>query len=797
MATDWTRVKYEFGKFIADVSHYEQFEAKMFTLTTNSEKGIFFEYFCKLYFILIPSNKALYKKFKLYSEISQKKKDKHHLPIKDKGIDAIVKKGDEICAIQIKFRSNTSTIIPFGEIATFQALTFGTDVRYITSGIFFTNCCDVCDELKNDKYYCITYDCFDKCDELFWKNVREYIGERPLTIYKQMQPLPYQTAIIEKIRIHYEHEQYGRLYLPCGTGKTFLGYWTFRHILNASSVFIVVPSLYLLSETYEFWQREMQYDVIPSHFILIGSDIDKMCEYTPTTCLDNIVRELKKERKRVVIITTYHSSSLLVDACKILKYQFDLGIYDEAHRSVGEITKQFTSLLNAVNISKRRLFMTATERIYHGPASAISMDNEKIYGKIIHNYSTRMAIVETKDKPYGLVDYKLIAPYTTDNSPIAIARMILTSMDEYRFTHLLIFSNQNKRAKELIELIELLIEKDATEMYERMFFGKQTSETTSCMNRIRHFLGTSFASLDPCSIYCKYLSGNDTMTVRKSEVQLFEKAPRGIISSARIFGEGVNIKICDAICFADNKYSSIDIIQCVGRCLRKCEDIKPGKISYVLTPFVIAKCENYYSEENDGSKSLQKILKTLGTTDEKITENFILINYDNRGISHRRERVCTEYSVEIDVEIFRGTILTRVFDRKGNAEHIWRNVIIGENKRRYGKKITELIDTKTKCLEFLKEKRINVEPLANNWVRFCLGNVLFEKIKERYYYTNQELLQACRSLNINTFAEYKKEYSKDPRLPSIDYINNGFYIDMDPKFNLTLLLNSGRLDFDF
>ena len=76
------------------------------------------------------------------------------------------------------------------------------------------------------------------------------------------------------------------------------------------------------------------------------------------------------------------------------------------------------------------------------------------------------------------------------------------------------------------------------------------------------------------------------MNKRKYEINEFELMPIGIISSARIFGEGVNIKSCDSVCFVDGKGSIVDIIQYIGRALRKCESI-PNKLAYIIVPFIM------------------------------------------------------------------------------------------------------------------------------------------------------------------------------------------------------------------
>ena len=56
---------------------------------------------------------------------------------------------------------------------------------------------------------------------------------------------------------------------------------------------------------------------------------------------------------------------------------------------------------------------------------------------------------------------------------------------------------------------------------------------------------------------------------------------------------------------------------------------------------------------------------------------------------------------------------------------------------------------------------IDAIPLTNNWIKYCLGNVLFDKIKQKYYYDKNKLLEACNSNNIYDYEDYVKLYSND------------------------------------
>jgi len=331
----------------------------------------------------------------------------------------------------------------------------------------------------------------------------------------------------------------------------------------------------------------------------------------------------------------------------------------------------------------------------------------------------------------------------------------------------LIFSNKNDRAKQIIDFIEHYI------------------------NSTNHVLKDI--------VKCKHLSGNDSMNKRLEEVKDFEKCEIGIISSARIFGEGVDIKVCDAVCFADGKSSSIDIVQYVGRCLRKC-DLIPNKLSYVLIPFILNNETYFFDDESDSYFKLRKILKIIGTTDEMVTEKFVLMDCNNKvqkNIDKSESNIEYNSDAKLDINKFAKDILSKVFDKSGDSIDIVRNMVLYENKKR-NKNNEELIVTKSKCIKFLKNNGINDEPKnITNWVKYCLGELLFNTIKNNYYYNIDEFLFACEKVNIICSNTYQNKSSKDPKLPPYEFINNGFYNELNPKFNLDILLSKNIQDNDF
>ncbi len=395
---NWHKFKKRFYKFIVDVDSFLKFDNKIKKLHDNKVKGDMFEYFAYIYFKI--TGLYDYKKFYLYSDIPDRLYKKLNLPEKDKGIDAIVIwKDNTIGALQMKYRSNKNRTIPFGELATFPALTFAI-ANGINSGIMFTNCYDVSNELKKDKFVNITRTSFDRCDKNFWDRCKYFLKYKKTKPIVKKIPHNYQNHIIDLAQKYYINNKFGRLYAPCGTGKTLMAYWINQE-LKSKNTFIAVPSLYLLSGAYETWKTEFVANGKKRMVLLIGSDIDNdgidnYNEFKLTTD-SKIIKEYLKNDIKHIVITTYQSSQLLIDVCNKIDFTFDFGIYDESHRTVGMHDKKFSQLVT-FNKCKKKLFMTATEKIYKNRSNkdkqddVISMDNVALYGDVIYSYSLRSAI---------------------------------------------------------------------------------------------------------------------------------------------------------------------------------------------------------------------------------------------------------------------------------------------------------------------------------------------------------------------------------------------------------------------
>lgn len=73
--------------------------------------------------------------------------------------------------------------------------------------------------------------------------------------------------------------------------------------------------------------------------------------------------------------------------------------------------------------------------------------------------------------------------------------------------------------------------------------------------------------LNQNGILAFYLDGEDEQ--RQIILKAFEQTPYSVLCSCKILSEGISLPHVDSVYFVDPRSSEIDIIQCVGRCLRK------------------------------------------------------------------------------------------------------------------------------------------------------------------------------------------------------------------------------------
>ena len=600
--------------FFKSISSWDDFVSTLLPLS-KKEKGDAFELLTKYFFLLHPVY-SFYDNVWMLSEVPQKELEYLGLPSHDLGIDLIAKTGNEYHAIQCKYHSDKNKSVTFKEVSTFTTLVEGNSKisqGYICSSALSTT--KNFDKVNKGSLIKLLADTWGGLDEEFFKNLNQKLNGKKTKLTPYTPREHQKKALVDATQHFITNKQArGKLIFPCGAGKSLTGYWIIRE-LNPKSTIIAVPSLSLVKQTLEVYLREMAANGTKVKWLCICSDegigrnddvafftdnLGVPCQTDPTY-IENWLKDNKDENK--VIFTTYQSGRIIAELSKKLKMTFDVGIFDEAHKTVGADTKLFSHLLfeKNINISKR-VFMTATERFYAGSRDdIISMDDEDIYGETFTQMSFKEAI-----ELELLTDYKVI---TIDVKKSEIAEFI-------KDNNLVQLNSKWKKETEARSLASMLALRKAMKQFNiknAVSFHSSIEKATRSKELQKYI--TETYNYQPIDTYT--VSGKIPTTKRNDIVQEFAKSPKALITNARCLTEGVDVPNIDCIVFADPRKSRVDIVQALGRALRK----KEGKDwGYVILPVVYDEVTGEI--DNDNFNEILSIVRGLAANDERIVEYF-------------------------------------------------------------------------------------------------------------------------------------------------------------------------------
>ena len=201
--------------------------------------------------------------------------------------------------------------------------------------------------------------------------------------------------------------------------------------------------------------------------------------------------------------------------------------------------------------------------------------------------------------------------------------------------------------------------------------------------------------------------------------------------------------------------------------------------------------DEFFDSNNHQYQKLRRILRAMGQTDEMIQDKFVLKRHRpiGGGIHAQGDDDEEITGVDADMDEFRDSILLNSIDRMGDPVNEARKALNDENNLRYSNGIKLLI-SKKECIQYLENLGKNTElGKVRNWFRFCVSMKLYQKLKTEYYYVEEEFKNACEEVGINSASSYKKRYFKDPRLPSLKWIEAGFYEEMKNGFTISNLFD--------
>ena len=407
----------------------------------------------------------------------------------------------------------------------------------------------------------------------------------------------------------------GKLLMACGTGKTLVGLRVAERVAGEGGrVLVLMPSLALLSQTLRTWLDDATLPIRafavcsdsqtgrPRRSAADTADMDVLdLAWPATTDAAALATRASPDAPdaMTVVFATYQSSGVVSDAQ--LNHglpAFDLAVADEAHRTAGalmpgEDPSPFVRIHDEEAIlADRRLYMTATPKVYAASArnragefatTLCSMDDEDRYGPVLHE--TRFGDAVDRDL---LADYRVIV--LTVPESLAAGIRIREFEDGAQLT-------LDERGK-MIGCLRALAKTDADEfpeddrapMRRAIAFCNLVKSSQRLEGRIEDVaeayaetLGNGHAP----AVSARHVDGTFNATARGEALAFLEEAPEGetrILTNARCLTEGVDVPALDGILFMHPRKSQIEVVQAVGRVMRKA----PGKkLGYVILPVVV------------------------------------------------------------------------------------------------------------------------------------------------------------------------------------------------------------------
>ena len=560
---------------------------------------------------------------------------------KDIGIDLVAKTfSDEYWAIQCKCFSEESYINK-GDVDSFLSTsgkTFEIEGEIVAFAqrlwISTTNKWNSTAELtiKNQTPSVIRLNLIDlESDDVDWEKLEQGVfgkasRPKPFTIKEHQQ------KALDKVREYFKTHDRGKLIMACGTGKTFTALKIAEQETdNKGLVLFLVPSIALLGQTLRSWSQQAS---VPIHAICICSDgqvsrqevkndeggVSVLDLALPaSTNITYIVHQLNEARRQfsegmTVVFSTYQSIEVISKAqTQLLAHTdgeygvFDLIICDEAHRTTGVSLKgadesAFIKVHNNDFIkAKHRIYMTATPRLYTDEARKkaeandavlCSMDDVSLYGDEIY----RIGFGEAVEKQL-LTDYKvlILAVGDKDITP-ALRDMItnedgtITTNDASKFIGCINALSKRVLGDEgLIKATDPLPMRRAVAFCSTIKDSKATAEIfTDCKSTYMDDVSEADKAM-MVDVVAHHVDGTMSATRRDEELMWLKEQPENdqecrMLTNARCLSEGVDVPSLDAVVFVSPKNSQVDVVQSVGRVMRRSEGKKYG---YIIIPVVI------------------------------------------------------------------------------------------------------------------------------------------------------------------------------------------------------------------
>ncbi len=461
-----------------------------------------------------------------------------------------------------------------------------------------------------------------------------------LAARKPFELRDYQQEALDNTVSGFRNNDRGQLIMACGTGKTLVSLRVAEKVAPKTGLILyLVPSITLIQQSMRAWSENRK---ASSYYIGVCSDKSVSGEDGSITELECPVStrpdDLKQyignrpTDKMTVIFCTYNSIQVVADA--LGKKFIDLALCDEAHRTIGGADQSFFTKIHEDSVIKvrKRLYMTATPKIFtdkiRRAADAqekkiYAMDDLETYGEKFHE----LKFYEAVHKYEALSDYKVRIAYI---DPQFMDPELQSSMANEE--GLLPLSAQNKMVALWHSLLHPDYERDKTRLLQRvivfsntinaskLFAGEDQREDQDGENSfhgvVRRVRESKHTDKD---VEVRHVDGKTRASSRKRQLDWLAKSDDSpnkchLLSNARCLSEGVDVPALDGVVFMEPRRSVVDVVQSVGRVMRKHHGKEFG---HVILPVAVPAGEdiNRTLDDNRTWKVVWEVLNALRSHD--------------------------------------------------------------------------------------------------------------------------------------------------------------------------------------
>lgn len=468
-----------------------------------------------------------------------------------------------------------------------------------------------------------------------------------LKVRPRKSPRAHQTQAVEATLEGFAEHDRGKLVMACGTGKTFTAQRIAEELVGAGgTVLVLTPSISLLSQTLKEWTSDASIPLAP---LAICSDskagkrsnTEDISPYDlvlpATTDPDLIVAQYKRtsnEKNMTVFFSTYQSLPVITEAQKHGVPSFDLIIADEAHRTTGvTIAGEDDSNFTRVHDNKyvegnKRLYMTATPRVFSDSAKGkaaganavlASMDDQSLFGPEFYRLGFHEAVQRDL-----LTDYKVLI-LAVDEAAVsrAFQRQLSDENNEIKLDDATrIVGCVNALAKRAA--VDTSFASDPDPMERAVAFSNtiaQSKKFTKLFAEVAAQWNAKANGVDEFHVDVDHVDGKFNSLQREALLHWLKSSPAEdtckVLSNAKCLTEGVDVPALDAILFLEPRNSMVDVIQAVGRVMRKNEGKQFG---YVVLPVGIPSDQTPEQAlaDNKRFQAVWQVLNALRSHDERM-----------------------------------------------------------------------------------------------------------------------------------------------------------------------------------